>query len=453
MDRIKFLLINPTSPLRRARTGVRLPSPRVFRFSMLPSLYVAASMPPNVETQIIDEDIEPIDYETDADLIGLSFMTYNAPRAYEIADRFRRERGKPVIFGGYHPTLLPEEAIRHANAVCVGDAEPSVPLMIEDFMAGRLKPIYRSKPLPLNGLSIPDRDLIRKRDYAPIDVIQATRGCHYKCSFCAVAAFHQYRFRTRPVDEVIEELKTLGPNILFMDDNITGDRNYAKQLFSQMIPLGKRWFSQCGIGIALDDELLQLASRSGCEGLFIGFESLSQHSLRSWKKRGNVGKDYLVAIRKLHQARIAVFAGFVFGDDDDTLDVFLRTLNFLLKANVECLQATRLTPFPGTPLFEEMDQQGRILDRDWSHYDFGHVVFEPKHMSREQLDNGVAWVQREFYARRRVTRRVWQSLSYLDSGVVLRAVLPLNLGYRRKMVVDGTFQRGAAFIPPVKSLA
>jgi radical SAM superfamily enzyme YgiQ (UPF0313 family) len=175
--------------------------------------------------------------------------------------------------------------------------------------------------------------------------------------------------------------------------------------------------------------------------------------LRSWKKQGNVGKDFLVAVRKLHQAGIAVFAGFVFGDDDDTLDVFPRTLEFLLRANVECLQATRLTPFPGTPLFEEMDQQGRILDRDWSHYDFGHIVFEPAHMSREQLDNGVAWVQREFYARRRITRRAWQSLRYLNPGVILRAVLPLNIGYRRKMVVDGTFQRGAAFTPPAKSLA
>ncbi len=392
MDRLKFVLINPTSSLRRARTGERPPSPRVFRFSMLPSLYVAASMPPHVETRIVDEDVEPIDYGIDADLIGISFMTYNAPRAYEIAGRFRHELGKPVIFGGYHPTLLPEEAIQHADAVCIGDAEPNVPLMIEDFVAGRLKPFYRYPPIPLDGLSIPNRSLIRKQDYAAVDVIQATRGCYYRCSFCSVAAFHHYRFRTRPVGEVIEELKTLGPNILFMDDNLTGDRNHAKQLFTQMIPLGKRWFSQCGVGITSDDEMLQLASRSGCKGLFIGFESLFQGNLRSWGKQSNIGKDYLAAVRKLHQAGIAVFAGFVFGNDGDTLDVFPKTLDFLLQANVECLQATRLTPFPGTPLFEEMDRQGRILDRDWSHYDFGHIVFEPKHMSREALDNGVAWV-------------------------------------------------------------
>jgi radical SAM superfamily enzyme YgiQ (UPF0313 family) len=420
---------------------------------MLPSLYVAASMPPYVDTQILDEDIEPIDFDSDADLIGLSFMTYNAPRAYEIADKFRYEKGKTIILGGYHPTLLPEEAIQHADAVCIGDAEPNVPSMVEDFTAGRLKPFYSSEPISLKDLPIPNRNLIRKRNYAPVDVIQATRGCHYRCSFCSIAAFHHYRFRTRPVEEVIEELKTLGTNILFMDDNLTGDRNYAKELFSRMIPLKKRWFSQCGIGITDDEEMLQLASRSGCGGLFVGFESLSQANLREWKKQVNVGKKYLTAVRKLHQVGIAVFAGFVFGYDDDTRDVFPRTLEFLLEANIECLQATRLTPFPGTPLFDEMERQGRILDKEWSHYDFGHVVFEPTHMSREELDNGVAWVQRQFYGPRRIARRAWQDLRYLDPGLILRAILPLNLGYRRKMAADGTFGRGAAFIHPTNSLA
>jgi radical SAM superfamily enzyme YgiQ (UPF0313 family) len=448
MDHIKFVLINPTSPLRRAKTNKRLPSPRVFRFSMLPSLYVAAAMPAYVQTQIVDEDIEPIDYETEADLIGISFMTFNAPRAYQIADKFRHEKGKTVIFGGYHPTLLPEEAIAHADAVCIGDAEPNVPRMVDDFAAGRLEPFYANESTSLEGLPIPNRKLIRSQDYAPVDVIQATRGCHHKCSFCSVTAFHRHRFRTRPVDEVIEELRTLGPNILFMDDNLTGDRNYARELFAQMAPLGKRWFSQCSIGIAMDDTLLQLAAQSGCAGLFVGFESLSQKNLRSWGKHGNVGKDYLLAVEKLHRAGIAVFAGFVFGDDEDTIDVFPRTLAFLLEANVDCLQATRLTPFPGTPLFDEMEQQGRILDKAWSHYDFGHVVFDPVHMSREELDNGVAWVQRHFYGRRRIGQRAWRCLRYLDPGLVFRAVLPLNLGYRRKMALDGTMRRGSAFVLP-----
>jgi radical SAM superfamily enzyme YgiQ (UPF0313 family) len=388
--------------------------------------------------------VEPIDFDVHADLIGISFMTYNAPRAYQIADRFRLEKGKPVIVGGYHPTLMPEEASQHADAVCVGDAEANLPRMMEDFAAGRLRPLYAGEPVPLSDLPIPRRDLIRRQDYAPIDVVQATRGCARRCSFCSVAAFHQYHFRSRPVDEVVAELKTLGPHILFMDDSITIDPAYAKHLFSEMIPLGKHWFSQCGIEIAEDEELLRLASLSGCRGLFVGFESLSQPGLRSWRKHTNVGKDYREAVRRLHAAGIAVFAGFVFGSDDDTPDVFPRTLEFLIEANVECLQATRMTPFPGTPLFEQMDRQGRILDKDWSHYDFGHVVFEPAQMRRETLDNGVAWVQRQFAARRRILRQAWRGLRYLDPMVVLRAVLPLNLAYRRKWNVQyGADGRGA----------
>ena len=408
---------------------------------MLSSLYVAASMPPFVETRIVDEDVEAIDFDLDADLVGISFMTYNAPRAYEIAERFRKEKGKPVIFGGYHPTLMPEEAIQHADSVCVGDAEPNVPIIIEDFVGGRLKPFYDTRAPSLAGLPIPRRDLIQKSNYAPLDVIQATRGCNRRCTFCSVASFQQYRFRARPVGEVLEELKTLGPNILFMDDSLTCDRDYAKALFSAMIPLGKRWFSQCGIEIAQDEELLRLASRSGCRGLFVGFESLAEDSLHAWRKGSNIGKNYRSAVQRLHTAGIAVYAGFVFGSDSDTPDVFARTLDFLLEANIESLQATLMTPFPGTPLFEEMDRQGRIVDRDWSHYDFGHIVFKPGHLSRETLSQGLAWVKRRFYSRHQIIRRVGRSLRYLDPTTVFRAVLPLNLGYRRKMAHEGILTR------------
>lgn len=447
MERIKCVLINPTAPARRATAMGRSPGRRVFRFSMLSSLYVAAAMPPEVETQVVDEDLQPIDFDTDADLIGISFMTYNAPRAYEIADRFRRERAKPVIFGGYHPTLMPGEAIQHADAVCIGDAEPNLPRMIADWQAGTLQPFYQAHPEPLAGLPLPRRDLIRRQDYAPIDAVQATRGCSGRCRYCSVTAFHQHCFRTRPVPDVIQEVKDLGPNLLFMDDSLTSDREYAKELFSQLIPLGKRWFSQCGIGIAADDELLDLAARSGCAGLFIGFESLSQRNLRSWGKAGNLGVDYLTAVRKLHAAGIGIFGAFVFGEDDDTPEVFPRTLDLLLEANIECLQATRLTPFPGTPLFEQMESQGRILDRDWGHYDFAHVVYQPAQMSRETLDSGVAWVQREFHARRRVAQRAWRSLRYLEPSLVLRALLPVNLAYRHKMRRVGDFELARAFDP------
>jgi len=448
VERIKFFLISPTSPSARVQPGERPHGSRYFRFSMLSSLYVAAAMPPGVETELLDEEIQPVDYDTDADLIGITFMTYNAPRAYEIADRFRSDKHKPVIVGGYHPTFMPEEASQHADAVCIGDAEDTVPRMIHDFRAGELQPFYESSLPDLAGLPHPDRSLIQKRYYVPAGVMQATRGCPHYCTFCSVTTFHQHHHRTRPVAEVIVELKTLGPYVQFMDDNLIGDEEYARELFTAMIPLRKHWFSQCGLHIAQDEALLDQARRSGCNGLFIGFETLSESGLRSWGKLTNVDQDYAGCIERLHAAGISVGAGLVFGGDEDRPDVFARMLDFLLQTNVETLQATRLTPFPGTPLFTQMDRDGRIVDKDWSHYDFRHVVFEPRHMSAATLDAGTAWVVREFHTASRVAARVAKCLRYLEPQAVLLSVVPVNLAYRDGLVRDGTFARAAAFQPP-----
>ncbi|MEZ4648977.1 MAG: radical SAM protein [Candidatus Eisenbacteria bacterium] len=447
MDRIRFTLINPTAPLWRARERGRGLGPRVFRFSMLPSLYVAASMPPDVETRIVDEDVEPIDFGDDVDLVGISLMTFNAPRAYEVADRFRA-RGVPVILGGYHPTFLPEEALAHADAVCVGEAEANVPAMMEDFRGGRLRGVYESDPIDLANVPSPDRSLVKKRAYISGNVVQATRGCPYRCRFCSVSAFHRYQIRTRPVPQVIEELKTVGRHVLFMDDSLISDREYAKELFAAMIPLGKTWFSQCSSQIANDPTLLELAARSGCRGLFVGFESLSQSNLDRWSKGRSRAKDYTETVRRLHAAGIGVCAGIVFGGDDDGEDVFPRTLEFLLDANVDALQATRLTPFPGTPLFTDMERDGRIFDHDWSHYDFSNVVFQPAHMTPKTLDQGTAWVLRHFYSRREIARRFWRERSYIGRSAFTRAVLPLNLGYRTRLGKNGTFARGGRYTPP-----
>jgi radical SAM superfamily enzyme YgiQ (UPF0313 family) len=440
----RFLLISPTAELWQAQATQRPRGSRFFRYSMLSSLYVAAALPSHIEVRIVDEDVEPIDFDDQADLVGISLMTYNAPRAYQVADRFRA-RGKPVVLGGYHPTFMPEEAIQHADAVCMGEAETNVPRMIADFEAGRLQRFYNHGLADLSGLPIPDRRLLRSRSYVTPNAVQATRGCPYRCEFCSITAFNQNTIRTRPVADVIAELATLGRDILFMDDNLIGDRAYAKELFAALAPLGKHWFSQCGIGIGYDDELLRLAARSGCRGLFIGFESLSQLTLRSWRKNVNRAKDYLRVVQRLHEAGIAVFAGFVFGGEEDTPGVFAETLAFLHAAKIDALQATRLTPMPGTPLFADMERQGRIFDRDWSHYDFKHVVFEPRRMSPTALDTGTAWVSRQFYARGEVLRRALQAFRYLDGSIVLRGVLPLNIGYRHRFAVNGTLARGREF--------
>jgi len=403
-------------------------------------------MPGNVETKIIDEDIEPVDFATDADIIGISFMTYNAPRAYEIADQFRAQ-GKTVIFGGYHSSFMKEEAIQHADSVCLGEAELNIPRMIEDYRADRLKLFYKSDLVNLDTLPILNRSLINKKAYFVSNVLQATRGCYHRCTFCSVAPFNQYKLRNRPIGKVLEELKSMGRYILFMDDNLTLNREYAKELFTQMIPMKKKWFSQCGVGIADDDELLYLAAKSGCRGLFIGFESLSQQSLSTWKKHCNRKRDYLEVVRKLHKKGIAICAAFVFGCDEDNRDVFATTLDFLLEANVETIQSTRLTPFPGTPLFKQMQKEGRLIDNDWSHYDFFHVVFQPLHMNPETLHLGTAWLQKEFYSYKNISRRIGKAITYLSPDTILRVILPVNLGYRFKLSSYGAFEMGNSFKP------
>jgi radical SAM superfamily enzyme YgiQ (UPF0313 family) len=437
-DRLKFLLVNPTAPQWRVGSGVSASKKtQVFRFSMLSSLYVAAALPPGVTAQIVDEEVDVLDFDTDADLIGISFMTFNAPRAYEIADRFRA-KGKKVVVGGYHPSLLPDEAAAHADSVCVGEAEGTVPRMIDDFRHGGLKPRYVAGPVSLVGLPVPDRALIQKGQYAPVDTVQATRGCPNNCSFCSISSFFHQRFRTRPVDEVIDELRPLSRYLLFMDDNITASRSYAEELFNRMIPLRKQWFSQASIRIAYDDRLLKAAAASGCRGLFIGLESLSQDNLRYWNKKINKARDFEWAIKRLHDHGIGVVPGVVFGYDGDTPAIFDETLDFLLRTNADALQATILTPFPGTPLHEEMERQGRIADRDWSHYDFSHVVFRPLHMSAAQLRAGHDRVLTQFYSWKNAGRRFLREMSYLPLSLIAKAAIPLNISYRVRLATAGT---------------
>jgi len=420
---------------------------RIFRQSVLPCLYVAAAAPGWVKTRIVDEDTERIDFDAAVDIVGLSFMTLSAPRAYEIADRFRR-RGVPVIMGGFHPTVCPEDALRHADAVCVGDAENKMERIMEDALHGRLQPIYDGSPPDLADIPVPDRRLLGRFGRGVIDTILATRGCPYRCTFCSVTAFHRHTYRARPVEHVVEELRTLRRRVLFVDDNLIANREYALELFAAITPLKKHWYGQCSTGIVNDVRLLEAAAASGCRGMFVGFESLSEPNLAAWRKGFNRPQAYSRVVRKLHQAGIAVYAGIVFGMDNDTPTVFRRTLRFLEESEIDFAAPNVLTPFPGTPLYDEMERDGRILDRDWSRYDFNHAVFEPKHMSAETLERGTCWVRAHFYGRRAVARRIRRSLGYLDLGTVLHAIVPLNLGFRSRMRRTGTMQVGMAYAPP-----
>lgn len=439
-NKVKFLLINPSSEYwRRDNRSKPKSHTRSFRFSMYTSLCVASSAPDYVETKILDEDIEDIDYNTDADVIGVTFMTFNAPRAYMIGDYFRKVKQKKVFFGGFHPTFMPDEAIKHCDAICIGEAENNLEKMFEDFRNDSLKKFYRNcNFVDLTQKKYINRKLINPSNYAPLDVAQATRGCPNQCKFCSVSSFYKHEFRMKKIDDVIEELKELRKFILFIDDNIIADKENAEELFTKMIPLKKRWFSQCSIDLANEPKLLKLAQESGCFGLFIGLESIEQGNLNKWEKNFNSSKNYINQISKLHSAKIGVCAGIVLGEDCDTKDTFKKTLNFLSEAKVDVLQATILTPFPGTELYREFLKNNRIFDFNWENYDFSHVVFEPQKMSAKTLKEGHDWLLSNFYSRSSIALRLIKQISYLKKEMILKASLPLNLNYRSRLSINNT---------------
>ncbi len=386
---------------------------------------VAALTPPEVEVSLTDENITAIDFQKEIDLVGITALTTTANRAYEIADSFRA-RGVKVILGGIHPSILPEEAGQHADAVVIGEAEEIWPNLIEDFKANKLQRVYRQREQPnLVNLPIPRRDLFAEGAYYVTNTISTTRGCPYSCSFCSVTSFFGHTYRCRPLAEVLKEIETLNHRklIAFVDDNIVGKPKFAKELFRALIPYKIKWVSQASVTIARDDELLRLAAASGCLSLFIGFESLSPANLAAVGKKINVVDEYENVVRKIHSHGIAVHGFFIFGLDEDDADVFERTVRFAQKMRLESAGFDLLTPYPGTALRESLDKAGRIITKDWSQY--GHnLVFEPKLISPEMLQNGCAWAWRQFYSLPSILRRV---------GVARRnlaAFWALNLNFR-----------------------
>ncbi len=379
----------------------------MLRFSILPLTTVAALTPPDYEVDICDENVEALNFDHPADVVGISFMTALAPRAYEIAREFRK-RGKITVAGGYHPTFMPEEAGKYFDCVVCGDAEELWPKVLDDIAAGTPQRIYRHRELPdLAGSPPPSRKLMRKtaKHYATVNAIQTGRGCSHGCRYCSVTAFHRTTYRHKPVESVILELRQTGRNFIFVDDNIIADREFAMELFEAMAPMKKRWVTQCSVEIAEDPELLKAARKAGCRGIFIGLETLNEENLRSMDKGFNRLESYREKIRKIHRAGIGIIAGVIVGMDADDKGTFERTLRFLNQTGIESIQVNIFTPLPGTPLFEKLNGGKRILDHNWQHYDFRHVVFDPRKMSRAELQAGADWLYRQFYLPHRIMGR------------------------------------------------
>ncbi len=448
---MRILIVLPAADhLRVSLDAADVPKRRMLRFSILPLLTVAALTPKEHSVTVVDENVQPLDFDAEVDLVGVSFMTALAPRAYAIAQEFRA-RGKAVVAGGFHPTLVPEETAEHFDAVVVGDAEVLWPRVLSDIERGALRKIYRHEAPPdLADTPPPRRELMAAtaKHYGTTAAVQGGRGCVHGCRYCSIAAFHGRTFRARPVEKVIAEVEALPRGFMFVDDNIIADRAWARDLFEALVPLKKRWISQCDIEIADDAELLALARRAGCCGLFIGIETTSAGNLAALGKEFNDASRMSTRLARIRRAGIGVQAGVIVGCDGDDVGAFERTLAFLERSRIDALQLNILTPLPGTPMFEEFRRDGRILDTDWSLYDFRHVVIRPARMTPVQLQAGADWLYREFYRPWRIARRTLRDLFALGP-VAAWLVLRLNRTYRYDNLREGIVGRNPARAPRV----
>lgn len=399
-------------------------------------IHLAALTPPEYEVRVVHQQVQPVDFDSDADLIALSFFTGFAPEAYRIADEFRR-RGKTVAAGGPHVTFNAEEALAHVDSVVLGEAEPVWRELLADASAGRLRSRYVSAaagPPPLAGLPTPRYDLLPDNFFIQ-RVVQATRGCPFTCSFCTVPAINP-GFRTRPVAEVIEDIRYdrfrhwwQRKVVWFWDDNLTARRPYIRELLAEMIPLRKWWLTQASLDIGADRDLLDLMKRSGCIGIFFGIESFGAESLRDAHKPQNRISTYQTRIRELHDRGICVMAGFIAGFDGDTPASIVEMARQLYQTGVDVPFLSVLTPYPGTPAHARLAREGRILDeRGWEFYNGYNVSFQPRGMSPEELLAAHRALWREAFSVKYSVLRVLRSMVRLRLGAFLMC-LAMNAFY------------------------
>jgi radical SAM superfamily enzyme YgiQ (UPF0313 family) len=370
-------------------------------------LAVAAAIPRDrYEVILTDENIEPIDFDLKADLVGISAMTAYVNRGYEIADEYRR-RGIPVIMGGVHPSFMAKEALMHCDAVCIGEAELVLPKILDDLEQGNLGGTYRSDKLhPMVGIPMPRYDLIKRNRYVNKTFVQTSRGCHQGCTFCAEPLMNGLKFRYRPVDEVMYEIDHCGSRLISINDaDFFGTPERPKEVMRALKNRKVRWQAGVTSKLAQDDAMLELAAASGCTMLSIGFESISRDTLKSVHKHVNRPEQFAALVEKLHSYGIAVFGLFMFGFDGDNPSTFQHTARFNIDANYDAVAYSVLTPYPGTLTWYEMKKANRIVSFDWEKYDQGNVVYKPKNMTGEELRLGHREAYEAFYSVSSIARR------------------------------------------------
>jgi radical SAM superfamily enzyme YgiQ (UPF0313 family) len=390
----------------------------LYSFSFVPTIITPrqlAAVTPPTHSVLIAEGNQAIDFDAKYDVVHINFKTALAPRAYDIADRFR-QKGSIVILSGYHPSALPEEAKQHADTVIIGDAVTLWPSVVADLKNGRTQPFYRSDST-CGSLLLPSTMHSQPHGYQFVNAIEATRGCPQKCDFCQDSNVRDGAlFRARPVENVIEEIASLRQKIFFFTDfSLTIDLSYTKALFQGMRGLGKKFICGGNVDVlAKDDELLRLSHDAGCIEWISGFETFTQEALDRVHKKTNLVEEYAAAVKKIHRYKMGVFGTFVVGFYEDTPDIFPAMQAHIQDLGIDAVNFAILTPYPGTPLFQRLEREGRILTRDWSKYNRETVVFQPKNMSKEELETGFVHLMRYF-----------GSLSFLG----YRTIRSLRLGF------------------------
>jgi radical SAM superfamily enzyme YgiQ (UPF0313 family) len=442
-NRFRLTIIHPCVGRRIGMRGYV----RTWKMESIPAATIAALVPPDVEKRFYDDRLEVIPYDEPTDLVAISVETYTARRAYQISSEYRK-RGVPVIMGGFHATLCPQEVGKYCESLVIGEAEEILPRVIDDWRHGRGERIYKAEKRPERLLVQPDRSIFRGKRYLPISLVESARGCKFTCEFCAITAAFKASQNRRPVDMVLEEIRRLrrpGRLFFFIDDNITSDLAGAKELFRALIAERIRWVGQSSINVAFDEEALSLMARSGCQGVLVGFETLDPQQLKQMNKGFNLmrgGPPAALANFRRHGLRI--YGTFIFGYDQDNAESFKRAVAFARDQALFIAAFNHLTPFPGTPLYRRLEAEGRLLYPAWwldSTYRYGMVPFQPRTMPPKELELRCIAARRSFYgwnsilsrAKARVNRRdPWMLLNFLAingmhrADVVGRNHLPLG---------------------------
>jgi radical SAM superfamily enzyme YgiQ (UPF0313 family) len=436
---------------------------RLIKYSRFPplSLLTLAGLTPADRWEIIvrDEHVESSEVEGDVDLVGIQTYISSSGRAYELADRWR-DRGAKVVLGGLHPTSMPMEAAAHADAVCLGPAETVWSRILDDFEHGRLDKFYQGRCEGSAALApIPRRDLMNPRAYLIRNTMVSSRGCPHSCDFCYKTSFWgRNYYEPRPMLDIARELASMDDRLVFfLDDNLLANKQHARKMFRLLREFGIVWQAAASLDVTNDPGYLEEAYEAGCRSLFVGFESLSPENMRGNNKLVNAGTDYAAACRRFHDAGIMINGSFVFGFDCDGPDVFERTVDFAIENKILTATFHVLTPLPGTPAFDRLETEGRILHRNWAYYDTDHAVFRPRRMSPEQLEAGHKQACRDFVTYRSILRRsfglpgvlkriaynvAWMKVDPLWTAIIRAGLMPFATRiFERVLRVSTKFER------------